>query len=68
MYQKTFKSVADTMYNRKVDELYEVISWMVVGHRYYTPSYVPDLRPSSLLGIKGVGGMSGLYGIGKVHL
>lgn len=52
MYQKTFKSVADTMYNRKVDELYEVISWMVVGHRYYTPSYVPDLRPSSLLGIK----------------
>ena len=39
------KSVADTMYNRKVDELYEVISWMVVGHRYYTPSYVPDLRP-----------------------
>ena len=52
MYQKAFKSVADTMYNRKVDELYEVINWMVVGHRYYTPSYVPDLRPSSLLGIK----------------
>lgn len=52
IYQEALKSVVDTMYNKKVDELYEVISWMFVGHRYYTPQYVPDLRPSSLLGIK----------------
>ena len=35
-----------------IDSLYTRISNQYVGFRYYTPSYVPDCRPSSLQGIR----------------
>ncbi|MCD8262615.1 MAG: hypothetical protein LUD15_15025 [Bacteroides sp.] len=52
MYQERLKPVVDSMYNSNIEDLYKVISWMFIGNRYYTPQYVPSLRPSSLLEIK----------------
>ncbi len=68
MYQKAFKSVADTMYNRKVDELHEVISWTWSCGAQILYTFVCARSKAFIFVRDKSGGMSGLYGIGKVHL
>lgn len=52
LYKEMYAPVVRPLLNQQVDSVYEVIMRRIMGNRYFTPSYVPDLRPSSLLHLR----------------
>ena len=52
LYHKEYAWVKASLLQHPVEDVYYAIDSLVKGHRYFTPWYVPDLRPSSLLHIK----------------
>ena len=51
-YHRKYSPWIDTLQTDCIDSIYAAISRKIEGHRYFTPDFVPDCRPSSLHGIR----------------
>lgn len=47
-YKVRYENIAYSASSVSIDSVYNVIASMFVGHRYFTPEFVPDAKPSSL--------------------
>lgn len=52
LYKQTYSPVVQPLSDQPVDSVYETLMPLILGNRYFTPAYVPDLRPSSLLHLR----------------
>lgn len=47
-YKARYGNIAYSGSSTSIDSVYDVIASMFVGHRYFTPEFVPGAKPSSL--------------------
>lgn len=47
-YKARYGNIAYSASSTSIDSVYDVMARMIVGHRYFTPEFVPAAKPSSL--------------------
>lgn len=47
-YKAKYENIAYSVVSTSIDSVYEALAGIVVGHRYFTPDFVPGAKPSSL--------------------
>ena len=51
-FRRKYRPIIDSLHTDRIDLVYTTVAKRIVGHRYYTPTYIPDCRPSSLEGMR----------------